>query len=203
MPPQPRLEPRKQPRQVRAELTRERILDSAAHVFAEHGYAAGTTNRIAAHARVSIGSLYQYYPSKDAILLELLTRHLAADPVLTMLDNADPEGDLETFVRAMVHGMIGNHQEDPHLLRLMIEQAPQAADLLEQVATVERQMVERLGAILREHPQVRVADLETAARLVVATVELTVHYLIAAPNSMDADRLENEMVAMLTAYLIG
>ncbi len=203
MPPQPRLEPRKQPRQVRAELTRERILDSAAHVFAEHGYAAGTTNRIAAHARVSIGSLYQYYPSKDAILLELLTRHLSADPVLTLLDSTDPQGDLETFVRAMVHGMISNHQQDPHLLRLMIEQAPQAADLLEQVATVEQQMVQRLEAILREHPQVRVADLETAARLVVATVELTVHYLIAAPNSMDADRLENEMVAMLTGYLRG
>ncbi|MYS52437.1 TetR family transcriptional regulator, partial [Streptomyces sp. SID6013] len=42
-----RLTPRRKPRQVRAELTRERILTAAAHVFAEYGYAAGTTNRIA------------------------------------------------------------------------------------------------------------------------------------------------------------
>ncbi|MFE0763431.1 TetR family transcriptional regulator, partial [Streptomyces smyrnaeus] len=54
-----RLQPRKRPRQVRAELTRQRILTAAAHVFADHGYAAGTTNRIAERARISIGSLYQ------------------------------------------------------------------------------------------------------------------------------------------------
>lgn len=48
------LEPRRKPRQVRAELTRERILTAAAHVFAERGYAGGTTNRIAERARVSI-----------------------------------------------------------------------------------------------------------------------------------------------------
>lgn len=71
-----RLTPRRKPRQVRAELTRERILNSAAHVFAEYGYAAGTTNRIAEHAHMSIGSLYQYFPNKDAILAELLVRHI-------------------------------------------------------------------------------------------------------------------------------
>ncbi|SCG02877.1 transcriptional regulator, TetR family [Streptomyces sp. MnatMP-M27] len=73
------LQPRKQPRQARAELTKQRILTAAAHVFAEYGYAAGTTNRIAERARISIGSLYQYYPNKDAILAELLIRHLARE----------------------------------------------------------------------------------------------------------------------------
>ncbi|MET7800720.1 TetR/AcrR family transcriptional regulator [Streptomyces decoyicus] len=63
------LHPRKQPKQVRGELTRERILVAAAQVFAEYGYAAETTNRIAERAHVSIGSLYQYYPNKDAILV--------------------------------------------------------------------------------------------------------------------------------------
>lgn len=72
------LDPRKQPRQRRSEETRHRILDAATHVFAEYGYAAGTTNRIAEYADVSVGSLYQYYPNKDAILLELATRHLDA-----------------------------------------------------------------------------------------------------------------------------
>src|SRR3954462_6141325 len=71
-----RLQPRRKPRQVRAELTRQRTLTAAAHVFAEHGYAAGTTNRIAERGRISIGSLYQYFPNKDAILAALLVRHL-------------------------------------------------------------------------------------------------------------------------------
>jgi len=62
-----RFRPRKQPTQDRAAKTRQRILDAAAHVFAEHGYAAGTTNRIAEHAGLSIGSLNQYFPNKDAV----------------------------------------------------------------------------------------------------------------------------------------
>ncbi|AUA09036.1 HTH-type transcriptional repressor Bm3R1 [Streptomyces malaysiensis subsp. malaysiensis] len=73
------LQPRKQARLARAELTKQRILTAAAHVFAEYGYAAGTTNRIAERARISIGSLYQYYSNKDTILAELLIRHLARE----------------------------------------------------------------------------------------------------------------------------
>lgn len=87
---QSRIQPRKRPRQVRAELTRERILDAAARVFAEHGYAAGTTNRIAERARVSIGSLYQYYPNKDAILAELIGDHLdTGEAVMRLLLDAE------------------------------------------------------------------------------------------------------------------
>src|ERR1051325_10264716 len=117
-----RLEPRRKPRQVRADLTRQRILTAAAHVFAEHGYAAGTTNRIAERARVSIGSLYQYYPNKDAILAELLVRHLDADQAATTLRRYEdlPE-PLEGVVRAFVRAVIDNHLDDPQLLRVMIE----------------------------------------------------------------------------------
>jgi len=60
--------PRRQPKQHHAKETRQRVLDAAAQVFAERGYSAGTTNRMAEHAELSIGSLYQYFPNKDAIL---------------------------------------------------------------------------------------------------------------------------------------
>ncbi|OWY61320.1 hypothetical protein B7486_64405, partial [cyanobacterium TDX16] len=71
------LRPRKAPRQQRAVETRARILEAAAEVFTEHGYAAGTTNRIAERAGMSVGSLYQYFPNKDAILVELVELHIA------------------------------------------------------------------------------------------------------------------------------
>ena len=51
-------------------------MQAAAQVFARHGYAAGTTNRIADRAGVSIGTLYQYFPNKDAILIALIERHI-------------------------------------------------------------------------------------------------------------------------------
>lgn len=199
---QRRLQPRKQPRQVRAELTRQRILTAAAHIFAEYGYAAGTTNRIAERARISIGSLYQYYPNKDAILAELLTRHLDGDRATeTLRQHKDRPAPLEDIVRMFVRTVIENHLDDPELLRIMIEQAPRSGELLERVTRLEWEMISDLRDLLERHPEVHVHDKDTAARLVAFTVELTVHQLIAAPGSIDTTRLENELVAMITGYL--
>lgn len=199
---QRRLQPRKRPRQVRAELTRQRILAAAAHIFAEYGYAAGTTNRIAERARISIGSLYQYYPNKDAILTELLTRHLEGDrAAATLRQYKDLPTPLEEVIRAFVRAVIENHLDDPQLLRIMIEQAPRSSEVLERVTRQEWEMVGDLRDLFDRHPEILVEDKYTAARLVASTVELTVHQLIAAPGSIDIAQLENELVAMVTAYL--
>lgn len=58
-------QPRKQPRQQRSRATWEAILDGAAQVFGQLGYAGTTTNKVAERAGVSIGSLYQYFPSSS------------------------------------------------------------------------------------------------------------------------------------------
>jgi AcrR family transcriptional regulator len=188
---------------VRAELTRQRILAAAAHIFTEYGYAAGTTNRIAERARISIGSLYQYYPNKDAILAELLTRHLHGVRVTARFREEEelPES-LEDIVRVFVRAEIENHLDDPQLLRIMIEQAPRTGELLQRVAREEKEMIGDLMDLFSRHPQVRVEDEETAARLVVATLGPVVHHLVAA-GSVDTARLENEFVAMITGYLRG
>lgn len=198
------LAPRKQPRQVRAELTRERILEAAAHVFGEYGYAAGTTNRIAERARVSIGSLYQYYPNKDAILLELLTRHLDAGRAALSRSQAQglPES-LEDLLRVFVRTTIDNHLDDPRLLRIMVEQAPRSAELLAKVAAHQAERLAYTEELLRRHPEVRVDDTYTATRLLVTTVELVIHQVIAAPDPIDLRRFEDELVAMLHRYLSG
>ncbi|MBB4688682.1 TetR/AcrR family transcriptional regulator [Amycolatopsis jiangsuensis] len=197
-----RLRARKEPRQLRAERTRERILTSAAHIFTEHGYAGGTTNRIAEHARISIGSLYQYYPNKDAILAELISRHLdvGAAAVQRLLAGGLPTS-LEDIMRGFVRAALENHLDDPQLLRVIAEEAPRSRELLNRVEGYERERVDFLRDLLERHPESRVADTRTAARLVTTTMELVVHKMIAAPDPVDVVSLENEMVAMLTRYL--
>ncbi|MFF1920095.1 TetR/AcrR family transcriptional regulator [Streptomyces sp. NPDC058221] len=198
-----RVQPRRKPRQVRAELTRERILAAAAHVFAEYGYAAGTTNRIAERARISIGSLYQYFPNKDAILAELLVRHIDRGT----WEQADQleltPGSLEVTVRALVRDAIDNHRDDPQLLRIMMEEASLSRELLDAIDRHGRNRVGQVRDLLARHPDVRVRDLSTAAELIVTTVEMNTHKIMADPQTIPVEAFEDELVAMITRYLRG
>lgn len=198
-----RLQPRRKPRQVRAELTRERILTAAAHVFAEYGYAAGTTNRIAERARISIGSLYQYFPNKDAILAELVVRHIdrGAWQDTDRLDLSP--GTLKTVVRALVRDAIDHHRDDPQLLRIMIEEAAFSKDVVDTIDRHGRQRVAQVRDVLARHPDVHVRDLGLAAELIVTTVEMNTHKLMADPRTTSVDGFEDELVDLVTRYLRG
>jgi AcrR family transcriptional regulator len=198
-----RLEPRRRPRQVRGELTRERILTAAAHIFAEHGYAAGTTNRIAERARVSIGSLYQYFPNTDAILAEILIRHIDRG-TWTGGDDLDlSPGTLEATVRALIRDAIDNHSDDPRLLRVMIEEAPVSQELLDTIERHGKLRTAQLRDVIVRHPDISVGDPDVAADLVLFTVEMNTHKFMAAPRAASTGTFEDELVAMITRYLRG
>ncbi|WP_123972326.1 TetR/AcrR family transcriptional regulator [Streptomyces sp. Ag109_O5-1] len=162
----------------------------------------GTAGTGTARARIPIGSLHQYQPNKDAILVELVTRHpetgMAAAQRRT--DETLPES-LEEVIRGVVRTSIGNHLCDPQLLRVLAEQAPRSPELLEAVARNKRERVACIRGLPGIHPEVRVEDTYVAARPFVSTAEFLVHQLIAEPNPVDITRLENELVAMLTRYL--
>ncbi|MEU4155356.1 TetR/AcrR family transcriptional regulator [Actinoplanes sp. NPDC026670] len=198
-----RLQPRRKPLQVRAELTRERILTAAAHVFAEHGYAAGTTNRIAERARISIGSLYQYFPNKDAILAQLLIRHIDRG-TWTGADRLSlAPGTLRETVQALVRDAIDSHSEDPQLLRIMIEEAPLSQDLLDAIERHGAVRTAQIRDLLTRHPDVRVGDVGTAADLILFTIEMNTHKLMAAPGSVPVETFATELADMVTRYLRG
>jgi AcrR family transcriptional regulator len=183
---------------------RERILTAAAHVFAEHGYAAGTTNRIAEAAYVSIGSLYQYFPNKDAILVELMSAHIDAGvaAVRRELERGLPAG-LDDALRLLVRTTVDNHRDQPRLHQVLFEQARRPAEVLAKLHDVERVMVTTAASLLAAHPEVRVADPHTAARMVVGTVESLVHRFFAVDRPTGTERFEDELVAMLGRYLRG
>ena len=74
------LEPRKQPRQQRSSKVVDRILDAALILTREQGTRTPTTLAIAQRAGLSVGSVYQYFPNKEAILLDLARRWLSSFP---------------------------------------------------------------------------------------------------------------------------
>lgn len=173
-------------------------------MFTAYGYERGTTNRIAAGADLSIGSLYQYFPNKDAILLELAARHLDMG-IAAVRDRsrAGLSASLEEAVGELVAAAVDNHRQDPAFLRVVLERAPRSPALLDRVADLRRAATVAMRELLAEHPEVTVADTDAAAELIVVTIEAVVHQALAAPTVLDADRLQRELTAMVTRYLTG
>jgi len=102
-PPSP-LEPRKAPSQSRSEKTVAAILEAAAQVLETDGLEGFNTNAVARRAGVSIGSLYQYFPGKDALTLALLHRegdHFHTE-ALTALDQPTGAKTIKAFISACV-----------------------------------------------------------------------------------------------------
>ncbi len=203
MPPTTRLQPRKVPQQERAAATRQRILDSAARIFATHGYAAGTTNRIAEAAQLSVGSLYQYFPNKDAILAELVRAHVADGLARFGALLAGPlPTDLHGRLQHLVTAMVDLHHADPRLHQVLFEEAPRPPDVLEELRAAEGTVVAAVAAFLAEDPDVQHPDPALAARLCVAAAESLVHRLVATPDpAADPAVLSAEIVRLLEAYL--
>lgn len=198
--PTDRFRQRKQPKQERAAETRQRILDAAAHIFAEHGYAAGTTNRIAERAGVSIGSLYQYFPNKDAVLRALMDAHVDAGARLLgeRLSTGLPP-QLDAALRLFVRATIDNHRDNPRLHRVLFEEAPRAPAFLARMHELERFSVDATVQLLEQHPETRAGRLN--AHVVVATIDSLVHRLVTSEADVDLQQVEDEIVALLTGYL--
>ena len=118
-----RTAPRKRPRQERSEATVDAILEAAAQELASEGYEATSTNRIAKAAGTSVGSLYQYFPSKDAIAVELVRRY-REDRIAFVRSQLESVGEqpLESVVRALFSSLLQADGIRPELYRVLIDQ---------------------------------------------------------------------------------
>ena len=120
---------RRRPKQRRARQTVEAVLDAVVRVLKREGLRAVTTNRIAEAAGVSIGSVYQYFPDKQAIFVALHQRHI--DQIDRMVQSKLVEhsvSPLDELIQAMIEGMIDAHTSDPELYELLATEVPHRAD---------------------------------------------------------------------------
>ena len=201
-----RLTPRKAPAQERSRATVEAILGAAARVLARHGYAAGTTNRIAKRAGVSIGSLYEYFPNKDAILVALVERHLEEGmaAVQEVLDRGPDERGLRPFLRRFVAAVVELHARNPQLHRVLFEEAPHPPESHACALRLEESLAHSLEAVLRASAETDVADTDTAAHFVVQTTEALAHrFVLHGLHELDRPAFEQEVTELLGRYLAG
>jgi AcrR family transcriptional regulator len=110
----------KQPRQKRGERRVAELMAAAAEVFAQTGYRAAAMSSIAEKAGAPIGSLYQFFPSKEAVAEALLTRYLDEMSVLGKeADDRLVDMDLKTFVHELVRRHIDFSRQRPAFAELI------------------------------------------------------------------------------------
>jgi AcrR family transcriptional regulator len=180
---------RRRPSQQRSQLTFDALVEAAAQVFERHGYAAGTTNRIAERAGVSIGTLYQYFDDKDAVLTAVFDRHFAEGaatvaPALAKLRD-DPPPEPEPLLHGILEAMVALHAREPNLHRLLFEEAPLAPKLRRQIVELEDAIAVEVAGWLKRRGSP--GDPATTAWIVVQAVEALTHRWVIQPGARGDD----------------
>jgi AcrR family transcriptional regulator len=192
------------PKQQRSKDTVDVILAATARVLVKEGFDRASTNRIAEQAGVSIGSLYQYFPSKEALVAALVERHIETmSEALQAEMHALADAPLAVAVRRMVTLMLDAHAIEPELHRVLNEQVPRVGRL-HRVHEVEERM-QKLGRVYFERRRAELRpglDLDTAAFVVVQTIEALTHGAMThgelAPSR---DTLVEETTTLVMRYL--
>jgi AcrR family transcriptional regulator len=200
---QVRTTPRKRPRQERSRATVDTILGACARVLVQHGFDGLTTNAVAEAAGVSIGSLYQYFPNKEALVAALVERHIEERKTATFAELARVALlPIHEAVRGVVEMTIRIHGVDPKLHRVMIEQVPRVGRMarLRELEETGHQIVAALLAARRAEIDVRDPDL--AAWVLVSSIEAIVHRAVLFdPERLRDPRLVDEACRLVTRYL--
>ncbi len=189
---------RRRPRQSRSRDLVEAILVATERVIAAHGIEGATTNRIAEVAGVSIGSLYQYFPNKDALVA--LARERSAGRFQA---DVDPEVEkllelpLEAAVRGLVGLLIERHREELALHNALVETPDTLHDALQErwAGVVE--------AYLAAHrAEIRPTNLALAARIGLEVIESLTHGVaLRDPALLEDPEFAEELCALLLGYL--
>ena len=136
-------------RNLRGERRVASLLDAAGHVFGELGYHAANTNAIAAEAKVSPATLYQFFPNKEAIADALVTRYatdLAKKERAADIQNL-ASAPLEEAIREVTGVVIEFHRKHPAFATLHAE-APLSKDTVDQKHLLSQTFVDHLSEVL-------------------------------------------------------
>ncbi len=196
--------PRKEPKQRRSRATVDAILTATAQVLVDRGYDKATTNQIAKRAGVSIGSLYQYFPNKEALVTALCQRH-SETVCQNLVDRLGSTHHLPLplALRGLIKLLLSHHAEDPELHRVLIEQVPRLSGF-EQLAQINCLLVDTITADLaRRRENLRPKNLEMAAFILVHAVQAVTHAAVLdRPEALDDEALADEIVDLVQRYLV-
>ncbi|WP_052628890.1 TetR/AcrR family transcriptional regulator [Rhodopseudomonas palustris] len=195
--------PRKIPRQARSRATVEVILDATALLLVDEGFEQTTTNRIAERAGVSIGSLYQYFPNREAVVGAVAQRVEAgiSEPLWLGLSQKH-ESDLRSEITLGLRKSINRHASVLPLLQILL----QLDSLPTESAPTHRKRQIILSNCLNAHGDELRKDFDVEAgsfvipNMIGPVIDAAI---MLRPATLTNGELERELSSMLSYYLIG
>ncbi|WP_255468619.1 TetR/AcrR family transcriptional regulator [Reyranella sp. CPCC 100927] len=181
------------------------LVTAAAQVLVKRGYDGTTTARVAERAGVSVGSLYQYFPNKEALVAALIERHANEIVVVNRRALESPEAaTLEGGLRAAIRAGVDSHRIDPVLHKILVEQVPRIGRMAKAMDT-SRQITQALEGHLRRHARMlrRGLDPAVAAVVVETALEALTHKAVTERRDLLAGGIvEREAYALIANYLL-
>jgi AcrR family transcriptional regulator len=200
----PPTKPRKHASQERSRATVDALIEATARILVREGFDRASTNRIAEEAGVSVGSLYQYYPGKEALVAAVIDRHNRE--IMQVVRGALAEvasQPIEKAVRRLVAVAIEAHRIDPKLHRVLAEQIPRSG-ALENVEAFNRETYALFSAYLEDHSdEVRMIDLGLAAFVCVTSIEALAHTAVLRRSEKISDEAVGTLVDEATRLVVG
>ena len=202
MAPRKKTTPRKNPVQQRAVFTVDAILEAATYILVKDGWQKFTTNHVAERAGVNVASVYQYFPNKEAIVVELQRRHIdkARQEFPRVMPLLQSQRTLHAVLKMMIDAAVAEHRVAPALHRVFAEELPRSArprDVSlrqEDIAAEWRLPIERF---LKNVPN---ADL--AMFLCRVVIHAAIHEAATErPELLDDPLFADEIVTLLENYL--
>jgi len=196
---------RKQPQQARSRATVTAVLDAMIRILDREGPDAATTTRVAEVAGISIGTLYQYFSHRDAILDALQDREFerVMELMQRILGEASTEGPAENVAREMIRGLLSLHAEAPGLHRVLALEGLRVTPA-QRVHAFDMRAIGVVRGFLAASPlPIRRKNLDAAAFVVFQSVRASMlARMLESPPGVDDDTLVDELTDMLLRYLV-
>jgi AcrR family transcriptional regulator len=204
----PFTKPRKIATQQRSRTTVDALVEATARILVKEGFDKASTNRIAEVAGVSVGSLYQYFPSKESLVAAVIERHQRKIMRTVRRELAEVTTlPLEKAMRKLVAVAVKAHRVDPKLHRVLAEQIPRVGKL-EELEIVTRENYSLFRRYLESHrDEIGIADLELAAFVCVTSIEALTHNAVLHYAQVLSDQTMETLIdagaRLVTGYLRG
>ena len=200
----PVIRPRKTAIQERSRATVDNLIEATARILVKDGFDKASTNRIAEVAGVSIGSLYQYFPSKEALVAAVIERHQQQIMQMVRSELSEVSSQpLDQVMRRFVAVAVEAHRLDPQLHRVLAEQIPRVGKL-EKLETFSRENFSLFSTYLEgARDELGVDDLELASFVCVTTIEALTHNAVLHYSRVFSDEAMEVLIDEGTRLVIG